>query len=272
MRGISAMDHMVVRTVWAAAKMKVAKQMPNATKEEQAVAAARLAEKVVIDTQPSFDVMHQSGIAREAGKNVGAAILTMFTSQMNAHLNLIVKDAIRARRGGPGGVGQLARSVGFTVVGNALWVAAVNAAIDAAISGVGGDGGDDRDAMRQLADQLQQNALNMVYGGNIASSAASRLLGRRLPPGAGASPLLDTMGSAMSGSLSTASGLAARLVADTDRERRESWDQVVSGLDRSIQGIAPLGGAPISLYRLGKRALGVSSRKRKSKGRRAVGS
>jgi hypothetical protein len=74
MWAISKIDHMNIRVVWWAAKMKIANEMPNATKEERAVAAAALAESVIIETQPSFDVMHQSGVAREASQNVGRCL------------------------------------------------------------------------------------------------------------------------------------------------------------------------------------------------------
>ena len=263
MRGISWMDHLVVRNVWVAARLKIDREHPQSPDSEREVMAARLAEQVIVDTQPSFDVLHQSGVAREASRNALASVLTMFTSQFNAHANLLAKDAMAVRRQGLKAAPQLARSVGYTVVGNSLVVAGINAMIDAAISGLGGDEGDDRSHLAKFADQLQQNTVNLFYGGGALSAAISQTLGKPMPPGIGMSPPLDTMSSGIRGATRSAAALIERMAADTRRERSDSTDKILSGLDDAVQGLLPLGGVPITPYRLGKRVAGVGGKKKR---------
>lgn len=264
MRGISWMDHMVVRSVWVASKMKMDAEHGNLPDQEREVMAAALAEQIVVDTQPSFDVMHQSGVAREASRNAGAALLTMFTSQFNAHLNLVARDAMAFRRQGTKAFPQLARSMGYTVVGNSLVVAGTNVLIDAIISGLGGEGGDERNLLLQFADQMQQNTFNMFYGGGALSLALSKTLGKPLPPGSGMSPPLDTLSSSLRGASTAASGIIGMLVADNRADRNGAMDRIMSGLDQTAQGVVPMFGVPVTPYRLTKRIAGYGGRKRKS--------
>jgi hypothetical protein len=96
----------------------------------------------------------------------------------------------------------------------------------------------------------------MVYGGAMVSVGLSRLMGKPIPRGAGASPLLDTLSQGLTGPLAVAKGIADKIMAETGQESRKATDAILSGLDQSVQGLLPLGGVPITPYRLGKKALG----------------
>ena len=110
MQGIQAFDAQAIRTIWRACEHWVDSEIESGAlnieigSEEYYKEVAKRAETVVQRSQPTMDVLHSSGLSREA-KRVGgwASLLTMFMSQRNKNINMMTRAALEARRGNVSG-------------------------------------------------------------------------------------------------------------------------------------------------------------------------
>lgn len=98
MRGIAFFDMLAIRAIWQASKMQISSTFPELTGDDYMSAVAVLAERVVQRTQPVFDPLHLSGIAREAKQSVLLKSSIMFTSQRNQNANIYMRGVLRSVR------------------------------------------------------------------------------------------------------------------------------------------------------------------------------
>ena len=90
-------DWMVMRNIWASAKIEYQQQNPDQPIDLQAV--AQRVDQIVSDTQPSFSVLDISRLQRRARKNPLLKILLMFTNQRFQNLNIMARTAVKLKRG-----------------------------------------------------------------------------------------------------------------------------------------------------------------------------
>lgn len=100
MAGISMMDSIAVNTIWRAAELQVeAEQKHEKGSDEYWAAVRKIAERVVRETQPTFDPLHISALGREAKRNKVWKLFYMFQSQRSQNRNMFVEDIMAIAKG-----------------------------------------------------------------------------------------------------------------------------------------------------------------------------
>jgi len=127
MAGIGGMDAVTIRTIWEAAKLELNDKIndpnykgklkiPADWQSEPAYwkALDKRAQQIVDRTQPSMDLMHLSGLARESRQgNSAARMVTMFMAQRMKNVNLGLRAVHDFRQGNFKGAANKAASVLF---------------------------------------------------------------------------------------------------------------------------------------------------------------
>ena len=84
MLGIQAGDNLAIRTIWLAAEAQVKAERPELKGPQYMEAVAELAETVVNNTQPVFDVLHLSGLGMDQVAAYEAELLWTATERLQA--------------------------------------------------------------------------------------------------------------------------------------------------------------------------------------------
>ena len=128
MKGIGKFDEFAIRTIWGASKLSVEQDIKSGVSkfevgsEEYWDAVTERAETVVKKSQPTMDLLHMSGMARQSRKPGGeiARLLSMFASQRHKNVNMQAEAIIRFNNGDKVGAtkGLIAHTIAQPMV---LW-------------------------------------------------------------------------------------------------------------------------------------------------------
>lgn len=199
MRGIHLADRAAIRAVWKSATYTIDRTQPRLRGEERMKAIAKLAERVVSRTQPMFDVLHQSGVGIEARQNVLAKAITMFHSQRNQNMNMILRAGLRAMRDpSPANLIAQGKNVGMVAVIGSLGIAAVKELWDWILRGF--KPADDEDsAIIRLVETMTEAGISNLYFGEYLGYAVQRIAFSERPYDPELSPLTGTIEDVVNG-------------------------------------------------------------------------
>jgi len=229
----AAVDNGIIRAAWDVSKRMVEREMPDATEDARMRRVAEMAEESVFETQPSWDTLHRSGIAREATRNPLAGLLTMLSSATNINFNLIAQDGIRFHRDRTAGnAARVAKTAAAVWISGALIRAAIYQMFDEAkqSAGMESDGIGFRDRLISVS---FGDAASLVHLGAPFGALASPLMdNKKAAPRTSFSPAVDLMESAIHATRDIASNI--------DPTDSDFWNSV----GRLASSAGPLFGIP----------------------------
>jgi len=175
LKGLQYSDRVNATICWLGTEMKLKRENPGMKEDDLQVKVAREVEKIIDRTQNTTSVVDMSGLALESRKSSALKILTAFQSQGNKNLNLLLRSYAKYKAGEIT-AGQFGIHLSSVILGNALWVMAVNALMKGLL---GGGGGDDKDKKATMGDYvknisfdiLTENISNIYGGSNIVMPA-----------------------------------------------------------------------------------------------------
>lgn len=130
---IGRMDRIAIRTIWRASEIHA--QLEGLTGDEAARRTVELAERVVVETQPTFDPLHISGFALEARERRVVKIFTFFRSQTQKNLDMLLEDYLMVRqRGLAVGMARL-MSTALLLLRNIIALEAIAGLYDSVVGG-----------------------------------------------------------------------------------------------------------------------------------------
>lgn len=264
MAALGKQDHRVTRTILYAYMLKAQHEYPTLTKDETNVRALALTNRNIKQSQATFDLMHQSGLARRGREGTLSRLAGTLMSQQSASFNIIMRDAMRARRApSPKSMAKVAHTLGFTLAATAIGTELVRTFWSAIMRALGSDAEDERTLMTRMLDSLQQTVLGTTPYTNIFGGFISRAMGR---PGSEGSiaPLIDTtedtLGGATALGVDTFKRLSnAALNTKFEVNDRDLWGRII----RSAQGVAQFAGIPITPIRMIDRVVRPPKKKKR---------
>jgi hypothetical protein len=240
---MGTMDHLATRSIWRAAVYEAERANQNMNHDQVMMEAAKRAEEVVLSTQPAWDTLHQSGVAREAAHNPFVSVLTLFTSQLNQNWNIIARDVIRIQRANGSDErmrawGALGKSSALVLIANTMGWTLFKHLWDMFLKLFGAKTDDRRLVDKFLQDGLQSTA-ESFYGGTIVSYAIDNALGTpHQYASSGETALTRTMLN------------AARAIGQAARNHHPTSPGFRRDIERAAVESATLAGVPTAPYRL----------------------
>jgi len=182
-QGLQYFDRINTSVAWVGIREKIKRDNPDISRKDLLERTAREAERVVNRTQNTTSIVDMSGIALESRKSVPFKILTAFQSQGNKNLNIIIRT-YQQWRAGKISSAKAGAILSAVLIGNTIWVMAVNTVFHGIMKSLGGDDRDKKKAnpvfIRNVAFQIIEENISNVYGGSNIIAPFVRLVRARL--------------------------------------------------------------------------------------------